>query len=193
MRSAGRGPAVAAVLLAAAAPAAAHGTIEGVAPFYGGLLHPLLVPAHPLLLLALGLVLAQGGRAAAPRALGLWVLGLALGLVARARWAAPEAVALAPLALAAGIGLLVAAAAPPRGPLAAALAGLAGLALGLDSDPAGSWPALAGTGLGASGVLLLVAGGLVDRRAAWLAIGIRVAGSWIAAAALMVLALALRS
>lgn len=191
-------PALAAILLpAGAAPAAAHGTLEGVASFYAGLLHPLLVAAHLLLLLGLGLLLARAGRTAAPSSLAAWLAGLLGGLGLVATGAGLAGSTLPPLALAAAQGLLLAAAlTPPRG-LLAALAAASGLALGLDSEPG---PAaanerllqLAGTGLGSSAFLVLVAGALVDRSGPGFRIGIRVAGSWIAAAALMVLALALR-
>lgn len=191
-------PALAATLLpAGAAPAAAHGTLEGVGSFYAGLLHPFLVAAHLLLLLGLGLLLARAGRTAAPSSLAAWLAGLLGGLGLAAAGLGPAGSTLPPLALAAAQGLLLAAAlTPPRG-LLGALAAAAGLALGLDSEPG---PAaanerllqLAGTGLGSSAFLVLVAGALVDRNGPGLRIGIRVAGSWIAAAALMVLALALR-
>ncbi len=185
-------------LLAPAGPAAAHGTLEGVGAFYAGLLHPLLVPAHLLLLLGLGLRVAQRGRAAAPAALAGWLFGLGLGLGIVLAGAGPSEAPLPALALAAALGLLLAAAAPLPVAAGAALAALAGLALGLDSDPGaaadpGGRPLqLAGTAVGASTLVLLVGGALVERRPAWLALGLRVAGSWIAAAALMVLALGLR-
>ena len=45
--------------LISAAPAQAHVPIEGVGGFYGGLLHPILVPAHALALLALGIFIGR--------------------------------------------------------------------------------------------------------------------------------------
>lgn len=197
---AGRPPVLrlaAALLLAAAAPAAAHGTLEGVHRFYAGLLHPLLVPAQAMLVLGLGLVLAQAGRAAAPRTLAAWLLGLGLGLAALGLGRGPEQLTKGVLAVACGLGLLAAASAPLAAGALALLGLAAGLALGLDSEPgpappAERWMQLAGTGLAATALLVLVAGALVGRARPWQRLAIRVAGSWIAAAALMVLALGLR-
>jgi len=47
----------------------AHAPFIGVDGFYGGLLHPLLVPAHAMALLALGLLIAgaAGSRKEAGR------------------------------------------------------------------------------------------------------------------------------
>jgi hydrogenase/urease accessory protein HupE len=53
------GGAVLAALLLATDPAHAHDVVAGVGGFYGGLLHPLLVPAHVLALTSLGLLIGQ--------------------------------------------------------------------------------------------------------------------------------------
>ena len=39
----------------------AHSPIEGIDSFYNGLLHPVFVPAHILLILGLGLLFGQKG------------------------------------------------------------------------------------------------------------------------------------
>lgn len=60
------------VLLAATAcPAAAHSPIKGVGTFYSGLLHPALVPAHLLALIAVGLLIGQNVPASRWRCLRL--------------------------------------------------------------------------------------------------------------------------
>src|SRR5262245_62430879 len=45
--------------LAATSPASAHAVIPGVGGFAGGLVHPLLVPAHLIALLVLGLFIGH--------------------------------------------------------------------------------------------------------------------------------------
>ncbi len=66
-----RRAALAAVILCLATAAAqAHTVIPGIGGFPGGLLHPLLVPAHALTLIALGLLagsFARPAQAAAAR------------------------------------------------------------------------------------------------------------------------------
>src|SRR5262249_30174081 len=94
-------------------------------------------------------------------------------------------------------GLLVAIGRPPPAFACALLATLAGVALGLDSPPeaisiAVATTMLIGSGLGASLALaLLIAGASYVDTQKWVAprIGMRVLGSWIAASALLVLAL----
>lgn len=84
----------------------AHSPIRGVGTFYAGFLHPLLIPAHLLALVALGLWLAQqqpGGRRVA-------IAGFALALL--------PALALAPQLDGIWQGLLVLLAALLTGALA---------------------------------------------------------------------------
>ncbi|MCP5371396.1 MAG: hypothetical protein H6907_06635 [Hyphomicrobiales bacterium] len=202
-------PVPAAVLAAALlAPGAAwaHGAVPGAAGFGVGLLHPLTAPAPVLALVALGLVLGQGRPAGLARAWGAFALGDGLGLVLAWALAAdhpptqiPAQVPLALVALAAGLAV-----APRRGPLpgaavaalAAAAGGLAGLATA--PDPGGpavaAWITLAGAFAGANLALFYLAAGTgwlrrrLPRPAA--AVGLRVAGSWVAAIAVLVVALA---
>ena len=74
------------------------------------------------------------------------------------------------------------------------LASVAGVVIGLDSNPAGQagaarWTTLAGTWMAASFAVLWFFGIADTLRRDWQKIAIRVAGSWIAAIAVMVLAL----
>jgi hypothetical protein len=119
-----------------------------------------------------------------------WI-GLATGHALGAT--VPETVLLAFALIA---GLLVTLDRPFGAALGAILAAAAGVGIGLDSAPDGlqrreMWLALSGTGVG--GVLILsYTGGLAAMLARpWQRIGIRVAGSWTAASAGIVLALAL--
>lgn len=182
-------------LAAAPLPAMAHGPVAGIGAFYSGLLHPLMVPAHLLALVMLGLLVGQAGMTAMRRGYAGFLPGLVLGLglaVFDGYWPLEHPL----LLLSASAGLVVAL--QWRLPAAAlyTLAGAgAGLMIGIDSGPDGGTRgqrlgALLGTGLGAFACLLLV-GDLAERtRRHWQRVLLRVLGSWGAAAALLVLALA---
>jgi urease accessory protein len=164
----------------------------------GGLLHPLALPAHALALLALGLLI---GRQRAGQRLPLFaafVAALAAGLTALAFALGQTPAADVLLAVAGLTGLLVALARPLPVAAGALLAAVAGAALGLDSPPeaisiAVATATLIGTGLGAGLALALVVAAV-----SWLVgsperfaprLGVRILGSWIAASAMLVLAL----
>jgi hydrogenase/urease accessory protein HupE len=185
-----------ALLAALALPAHAHSPIDGLNDFYAGALHPFASPAQLIALLALALAIGQqahGVLQAAKAPLLTLAAALALGLATH-RVIGDPLTDRALLVLAAGIGLAVAAqAALPRSAWAVLAAAVA-LAVGWGSGPgaadgAARALALAGT---AAGVLLLVTYVAVMTSAArlpWLRIAVRVVGSWLAAAALLVLAL----
>jgi urease accessory protein len=159
-----------------------------------GLLHPLLVPAHAIALVALGLL---AGQRAMPRRfllLGLFAAALALGLVAIARGAGPTPAGDVVVAAAAVAGLVVAVARVLPAPVEGTLAAVLGAAVALDSPPEvvslqTATLMLTGTGIGAAllvGAVAAIAGALTRD---WQRIGIRVLGSWMAASAILVLAL----
>ncbi len=160
--------------------------------FLGGLLHPLAVPAHALALLALGLLIGQQRARFAPFA--AFVAGLGAGLAALAFAVGATSAADVLLAGAALAGLLVALARPLPTLVSALVAVIAGLALALDSPPevtslAAATVMLIGTGLGACLALAIVVVGASYVTRDWQRIGIRIVGSWIAASAILVLAL----
>jgi urease accessory protein len=174
--------------------ACAHSVIEGLNSFQGGLLHPVLEPAHALSLVALGLMVGQQ-RAPHRTPLMLAFAGalLAAILLVVTAFAVTEAgtvlVACGGLA-----GLLVALARPMPIAVTGALIVVAGLALELDSVPAivsmqDTLLALAGTALGAWLALMFVAGNTLDPKREWQRIGVRVLGSWAAASVILVLTL----
>jgi hydrogenase/urease accessory protein HupE len=174
----------------------AHGVVAGSEGFYAGMLHPLAVPAHVLMLLGLGLLFGQSSWRP-DGALIAFALALLTGLFVAGTHLAPPLPAPALLTMAALAGLLVAVSisSPPAGGIVLAVA--TGAAIGLDSSPdtplgRGWASALAGTWLGASLLLILVAGAAREPRQAWHRIGVRVLGSWTAASALLVLALAVK-
>jgi hydrogenase/urease accessory protein HupE len=164
----------------------------------GGLLQPLVLPAHALALLAFGLLIAQQRVERRLMLWGAFVAGLAAGLIAIA-FAVGQTPAGDVLLAAAGLaGLLVALGRPLPALVAAPLGAVVGAALGLDSPPEAISLAVAtltliGTGIGASLALAAVVLGasyvVGVRKWSALRIGVRILGSWIAASAMLVLAL----
>lgn len=183
-----------AALSLAAGPASAHGSSKSLGVFFSGVIHPLLEPAHLVALVALCLLLGQRGMEAAKPALLAFGAALLLGVMAAGfGWRPqPEPLLLA-CAAAAGVG---AAAALPRLPsvVGIGLGVLVGAGIGLSSVGDGMsggamWGGLLGTALG--GITWLVNGVMLvgTVRKPWTAILVRVAGSWAAACAVLVLAL----
>jgi urease accessory protein len=160
--------------------------------FLAGLLHPLVIAAHLLALVAVGLLIGQQRTALFP-----WVAfaaGLTAGLTAIA-FAIGESAALDVLLVSTALaGVLVAIARPLPMLLAITLAAVAGAALGLDSPPeaisiGAAVAMLVGTAMSAVLVLALVAAAARQLTRWWQRIGMRIVGSWIAASAVLVLAL----
>ena len=158
----------------------------------GGLLHPLAVPAHVLVLLAIGLLIGQQHGRLVP--LAAFFAGLAAGLAALALAVATTSAANVVLAAATLFALLVALAYPMPPLVSVPLVAIAGIALGLDSPPeaisiAAAIAMLIGTGIGASLAVAVIAAGTSWFTRPWQQIGVRILGSWIAASAILVLAL----
>ena len=177
--------------------ALAHSPVPGIGGFYNGLLHPFVVPAHLLALIALGLWLGQQALPQVERALLAFSLLLLTGLALAAF--APAGGGQIPLLLACAlaVGLLVAAARPLPRSATTGVAGLVGLLIGLDSAPAAAGTGaqaliLAGVAVGVHLLLLNLVALTSYAQQPWLKVGVRVLGSWSAASALLVLALALR-
>lgn len=165
--------------------------------FVQGLWHPLLMPAHLVVLIALGLLAGQQGTPHLKTVLiGLFaalVTGTSLTLVTRFKL--EYELILLVLAMVAGV-LVVLRLNLPRWPLLV-LAILAGLCIGLESA-APRIPGLRGTKVYAllagtvlsSSVLALLVGLVSSLLRHWLeGIALRVLGAWITAGALLVLAL----
>ena len=161
---------------------------------FAGLLHPLVVPAHVLAIAALALLIGQQGWGR--NAAMAFAVAVLMGLGAIAMAYVPKFTEETLLALAAIIGLLVALARPlPQGP-GVPLAAAIGLSLALDSPPEAlalmqANLTLLGTALGAVLLLLALLQGTARLRHHWQRIGARILGSWIAAIAILVLALRL--
>jgi urease accessory protein len=165
-----------------------------MSPLLGGLLHPLAVPAHAIALLALGLLIAQQRLRARIAAIVLFVAALVAGLGAIVGGIGPTSALDVLLAATALTGLLVALARPMPALVSAPLAVVIGGALGLDSPPevlaiSDATIMLIGTGIGAALALAVVVVCASYLTLAWQRIGMRILGSWIAASAILVLAL----
>lgn len=181
------------VLCCAAVPAWAHAPMQGIGEFYGGILHPLVVPAHALALVMLGLLAGQRGMAAVRRTYLGFLPALLVGLaLSGTRLGGSQEPLL--LVASAVTGLLVVL----QLRLPTALFPVAGAAvallLALDSAPEGMAlgphaATLAGTALGAFACLLLVADLSERASKGWQRIALRVLGSWGAASATLVYAL----
>jgi hydrogenase/urease accessory protein HupE len=184
---------------AATAPSAhAHLVETGFGAFYDGIAHVLVTPADLLMVLALALLAGQRGTQAARWALfALPIAWLAGGLVG-ARWPGAGALPLwttLPFLLA---GALVALDARVRNVGIAALAVAAGLLHGFVNGatmaPAGaSALALGGAVAAVFCLMAIVAAEITALPAGWPRIAVRVAGSWIAAAGLLMLGWLARS
>ncbi len=199
LRAAGLLPA----LLLAAPAVSAHSLNPRAGDFYNGLAHAFIDPAQALLLLALGLWTARRGiQRAAPVLLGVPLLMFAASVLLALGLELPHAGVLLLLA-AAQCGLLLAWDRPLPAAIFLPLALWPALALGaVNAQELEAMPELAahlylpGAALGAFLLLswLLYLG---DRLLAlpwgWLPVALRVAGSWVAAFALLMLALSASS
>jgi urease accessory protein len=162
--------------------------------FVDGFVNPLTTPAHLLTLLALGLLL--GWQPQRFVVLLIFALALAAGFLAIVLAIETTPARTVLLAVAAALGAMVAAAWAPK-LLAWLFAAIAGAALALDSPPQAvtiteAYATLAGTAVGACAMLVLVAAIAGHVKADWQRLGIRILGSWIAASAILVLAVQLR-
>lgn len=173
-------------------PVLAH-VLIGVDGFPGGALHPLLVPAQTLTLIALGLLAGTQGPAAGRRLFAVFALSLAAAVAMVVAAYAPRETATILLLCALAAGLSAALGRPLPFALPALVTGVGSIALLLDSVPplisaTDTLIALAGTMMSACIVYVLAAWLAMPRGREWRRIAVRIAGSWCAASALLVLA-----
>jgi urease accessory protein len=185
-----------AALLAVATPAHAHDAVRGIGGFQGGLLHPFLVPAHALALVSLGLMMSRAAPRHRAGLLAVFAGSLVVGVILIVAAFAVFYAAYAVLGVAAVAGLLVAVGRPLPALASGPLTAISGLAIELDSVPQeismlATFLALVGTLIGAVLIVAVVAELAARLRRDWQRIGVRVVGSWIAAVAILVLALRL--
>jgi hydrogenase/urease accessory protein HupE len=143
---------------------------------------------------ALGLLIGQQAPRWGRGAPIVYVVGLVVGLRAVALAYIPTLAEEGLLALAALAGLLLALARPLPQLVGLLLAAATGLAIALDSPPdaisiSEANVTLLGTGFGATVLLLAVVEIGSRLTLSWQRIGARILGSWIAASAILVLAL----
>ena len=182
-------------LLLSAGPAGAHTAVQGIGDFYAGMLHPLTALEHVLPFVAFGLLTGQQG----PRvqaAVIVFVAALLAGATG-ALWAPGlQHVAFVNIASAVVIGALVAAAWRLPGGLVYGIAVVFGLSHGYANGTAISGairPYLFIPGIGLAGLLvplyvMMLADLALRRGPPWTHIAVRVAGSWITAIGVLVLA-----
>ena len=180
-------------LLALCGGAFAHGSIQGIDHFSGGVLHPLVEPTHLISLVALGLLIGQRGIAKAEIALFCFAAGLVTGLVGAAFDGIVDA-EVPLLVIATLAGVLVATALALPGIVYAGIAALLGAGVGIGSNPeafsgGARLAALSGAGVGAGLWLLCMAAIVNSLKKPWLVILVRVVGSWASASSILVLAL----
>jgi hypothetical protein len=153
-----------------------------------------VAPTHLLAVVAIGLLAGQGGRSGFVQA--LFVAGLLAGSFAIASAIRETPSALVLLAVAAFVGSTIAAAIALPSIAMNVLAFATGAALALDAPPQAIGIAAAiasqiGTCIAAGAVLVLVVSIAARADRPWQRIGLRVVGSWIAASAILALALRL--
>jgi hypothetical protein len=156
----------------------------------------ILLPTNLLPLAALGLLAGQSADRAFSGTLLLFAAGLMVGAIAIAFAVRDPPASIALLALAAIAGLLVAVGRPPLPAIRLALAFGSGAALMLNVPPQAATISVAiaaqlGTGLAALAALGLVGLLTMDETRNWQRIAVRILGSWIAASAILTLALRL--
>ena len=187
-------------LLACPADADAHSASPGMNDVLSGILHPFLTPAHVLILLGLGVLVGQRASLYLNLALAIFLplSATALALTTTKWIAGVPAPILISIALVTGAAVTLDRRAPSL--VCGALIGAAAIAIGLDSGlETGSTAAVIKTLLGTWIGLVLGLGNIVyyaslaaERKRQWMSIGLRVAGSWIVAISLLLLAFSLR-
>jgi urease accessory protein len=185
-----------------AASAQAHSTVKGVGDLYAGLLHVLTGLEHVLPFVALSLLAGQRGlKAQAEAVLLVFPVALMVGAAA-ALWLPPvPGLMFFNMASAILLGGLVASAWPLPAALFYGLVVVFGVSHGFANGEAISASMKAYLfilGIGLAGLAVLAYGTLmVDfllrRKTGWITIAVRVAGSWIAAIGVLVLATAGKS
>ena len=173
-------------MVAVRGAASAHLASTGLGPVYDGVYHLALTPRQILPMAALALYAGLRGPAHARLVLAIVPLTWLIACVAGPAWNGDGAALICAIVVLASGGLL--ASAVPLTPSAtAAVAGIAGIALGCCYDaPAGFGASAGGVALVFVVLALLASISLPLRRLAGL-IAVRVAGSWTAALGLLLI------
>jgi urease accessory protein len=173
----------------------AHSGVQGMGDFYAGLLHPLTALEHVLPFFALGLLTGQQGTKS-QGAPALFAVALMLGAAACLWLPGAPAIDLVNVVSVLILGALIAAAFSLPTPAYLGLALLFGLSHGY-ANGAAIVPPMKGylfiLGVGLAGLVvtgygLVVTDYVLRKNVSWMRVGVRVAGSWIAAIGMLVLA-----
>lgn len=191
--------ALAAGAVLAAGPASAHSTLPGLEGFYAGITLPVAEPALGIATGALALAAAQAGTERIPRHTAVFLCALLAGFGAAATGVLTPPVEMALLGMALVSALTTAAglAGTVAVPLLAAATGaLAGITALPDPGSGDGWTVTTAGGLIGPLLMFLVISGALDALRERIggqvaAIGLRIFAAWIAAVALMMLALLL--
>lgn len=176
----------------------AHLTVEGVGELANGALHPLMTPAHALVIFSLGLLLGQQVPLDFKTPMRIFAPVSAAALLFTLSGRVTEVYQPVLIVIALTAAILVALEIKIPSWAGVALCAAAAVGIGLDSavdtgSTVGVLKTLAGTWLSLNAAvfyLAVCASNAEDRK--WARVGIRVLGSWIIAIALMVLAFSLR-
>lgn len=173
--------------------AQAHSAFEGAGNFYGGLLHPLLVPAEALSIAAAALLMGTSGLRHSQAGVLATAVGLAIGLTVMQLHPVDRDLTSVLLAVALLAGVAVAGGLRPAVPIAATLVFVIGFAVGADAAPESGkmserLAATAGTIAGGTFLTAAIAVLALGREVFWQRIAIRIGGSWIAAISMLYLA-----
>jgi len=182
-------------LLMAASVAYAHSPIKGIGGFYAGFLHPVTGLEHVLPFAALGILAGQQGDRVAP-ALFLFAVMVMLGALGALWIPALPYIALLNIVSGVLLGALVAAAWRLPVVVLYVIAIVFGLTHGFANGTAlnGAFkPYLFIPGLGLAGLvvpawMMIVTDLILQQKYNWMRIAVRVAGSWITAIGVLVLA-----
>jgi hydrogenase/urease accessory protein HupE len=178
--------------IAWAAPAHAHLVETGFGDFYDGIAHVAMTPSDLLVLVAFALLAGQGGPRTARWTLLLlplaWLIGGALGASRPMDIALPWLTTITFGIAGAVVALRLAWRAEAVAAFALAAGLLHGYANGATMAPGGANALmLAGAATAAFCALALISAQVTQWRAGWTSIAVRVGGSWLAAAALLML------
>ena len=177
----------------------AHGAVPGMKGLGIGLIHPLITPAHLLLLLALGLLAGLGHSRTLALLTKLFMPSSTIALLLTAQFVFPSWMQIVVLLLALSCALLVAWSARLTDKTIGGLFAATAIALGLDSGVSGgattasTLVTLAGTwiGLNLFAINFAYYASVLPRKR-WVITGVRVVGSWIAAICFLVIAFSLK-
>jgi hydrogenase/urease accessory protein HupE len=176
--------------------ASAHSPIKGMGDFFNGMIHPLLVPAQVLIILALGLLFGQHQPNQHKTTILLFLGATSAGLIT-SNFISHVEIATLLLVGAASIGLLVAGGLKIPWAVFIPIGIVVGFILGIDSTPEqlshkAKITSLFGSGVGIYFLLLYIMAiseSLSIKH--WQTVAVRIVASWVSASALMVLALTL--